>query len=93
VVDDFTAAGLPTSTARDNTPQNCASLNRSQLITTDAVSVYSFDDPAAAQKLADAYGEGGHKNGSIVLQYIGARTPEDRQVAYEAELAKFLDQQ
>lgn len=89
VVDDFAAAGLPVPNARDNS-HNCADLGCEQLITTEAVSVYSFDDLDAAQHMAEVYGEGAHREQGIVLQYAGARTPQELQAAYEARLKEFL---
>lgn len=90
VVDDFAAAGLPVPEFRDNSPQNCGSLGCTQLITTEALSVVQFDDPAAAQRYVDAFGEDAHLNGPIVLQYAAARTPADQRPAYEARLSEFL---
>ncbi len=55
----------------------CESMSCAQLITTDAVSVYSFTDLDAAKRMADGFGEGAHQEQGIVLQYLGARTPED----------------
>lgn len=93
VVDDFAAAGLAVPDTRDNSAQNCGSLGCTQLITTAALSVVQFDDPTAAQRYADAFGENAHLAGPIVLQYLAARTPEDSRAAYEARLRKFLAQQ
>lgn len=89
VVDDFSAAGLPVPNARDNS-ENCARLGCEQLITTDTVSVYSFTDMDAAAHMAQVASDGAHRQDGIVLMYVGARTPEDQQAAYEAELSKFL---
>jgi hypothetical protein len=60
------------------------------LITTDAVSVYSFTDMDAAAHMAQVAGDGAHRQDGIVLMYAGTRTPEDQQAVYEAELSKFL---
>ena len=72
VVDDFAAAELPVPKPRDNTAGNCPSLGCTQLITTDAVSVMRFDDPAAEEHLAETFGDGAHAEGAIVLQYAAA---------------------
>ena len=82
VVDDFAAAGLAVPNARDNSAQNCSSLGCTQLITTEALSVVQFHDPATAQRYADAFGEDAHLDGSIVLQYAAGRTPADARPTY-----------
>ena len=77
VVDDFSSAGLPVPHARDNS-KNCAELGCEQLITTDAVSVYSFTDMDAAAHMAQVAGDGAHHQDGIVLMYVDARKPAGR---------------
>lgn len=94
VVDAFASAGLPVPNPRDNS-KNCTGadgLGCTQLITTDAISVYTWPDEASAQHLADAYGDGAHREGLVVLSYAGAPTPEQDRPHYEAVLTDLLAQ-
>jgi len=75
VVDDFAAAGLAVPKARDNS-RNCDDLGCEQLVTTDAMRIYTFSD-AAAQKMATNLGDGGHLEQGVLPSYLAARTPED----------------
>ena len=56
VVAAFTAAGRPAPNPRDNTSSNCVDVKCSELITTDAISVYVFDSEPPAVSFAAAYG-------------------------------------
>ena len=76
--------------ARDNTTRNCGSLGCTQLLTTDALSVARFEDPAAQQRYVASFGDDAHAEGAIVLQYAAARTPVAKRAAYEKRLRKFL---
>ncbi|WP_397545617.1 hypothetical protein [Saccharopolyspora rosea] len=87
VVEQFERDGLPVPNPRDNTEQNCPQLGCAQLMTTDAVSVLSFADEAAAGGFAGKLGESAHQEGTIVLRYDAARTPEDQRVKFERSLA------
>ncbi|SDD59046.1 hypothetical protein [Actinokineospora iranica] len=86
VVDRFIAAGLPAANPRDNTKQNCDSLRCLQLITTDAISVYSWPDETAAQHQVDVSSGNAYRQGTIVLSYGAARTPQANRPRYEAVL-------
>lgn len=90
VVDDFAAAGLAVPKARDNTATNCGSLGCTQLITTDALSVVRFDNPAVQQRYVAGFGDDAYAEGPIVLQYAAARTPAGKRAAYEKRLRAFL---
>ncbi|SDZ60043.1 hypothetical protein SAMN05421684_6976 [Asanoa ishikariensis] len=88
VVDAFAAAGLPVPSPRDNS-SNCASggLRCSELVTTDAISVYVFPDETSAEEFA---GPDTHRVGVVVLSYAAARTPEEDRPAYESTLTSLL---
>ncbi|MEV4539205.1 hypothetical protein AB0J82_36080 [Asanoa sp. NPDC049518] len=86
VVDAFAAAGLPVPSPRDNSG-NCAELGCSELVTTDAISVYVFPDEQSAERLA---GPDTHRAGVVVLSYAAARTPESDRPAYESTLTSLL---
>lgn len=87
VVDAFAAAGLPAPSPRDNS-KNCPTLGCREMVTTDAVTVLTFDDTAAAAKYT-ANGET-HQRGMVVLSYTAARTPAEDRPRYEQELAKLV---
>lgn len=92
VVDSFIAAGLPAPNPRDNSG-NCTGdggLGCVQLITTDAISVYSWRTEATAQHQVDVAGGGAYRKGLIVLSYVAARTPEADRPRYEAVLNQLL---
>jgi hypothetical protein len=93
VVDAFATAGLPAPNPRDNS-KNCTGtggLGCTQLITTDAISVYQWPNEAGAKKMADTAGPAGaYRNGVIVVSYAAARTPEGDRPKYEAVLADLL---
>lgn len=93
VVDAFKAEGLPVTDPRDNTLQNCYGQTGDcvMLMTTDDISVYEFADEATAAELASALGaSGAHQNRTIVLNYLGARTPDALKPEYEAVLKKLM---
>ncbi len=88
VVDAFASAGLPVPNPRDNS-KNCATLGCVALVTTDAISVYTWPDEQSAQHMVDvALGGGAYRRGLVVLSYTAARTPEADRPRYEAELGK-----
>jgi hypothetical protein len=87
VVDAFKAAGLRVPNPRDNSG-HCESLGCTQMITTDAVTVLSYADPAKAKDYAVKAGTEAHQAGSVVLSYLAARTPAADRPKYEAELSK-----
>lgn len=82
VVDAFKAAGLPVPNPRDNS-HNCDTLGCRQLITTDAITVVSFDDEEAAARYADAASEDKYRRGLVVLSYAAARTARAIRPRYE----------
>ncbi|SNT50481.1 hypothetical protein SAMN05421812_107320 [Asanoa hainanensis] len=88
VVDAFAAAGLPVPAPRDNTAA-CASdvVRCSELVTTDAISVYVFPDETTAAEFATA---DTHRAGVVVLSYATAHTPESDRPAYESTLTSLL---
>jgi hypothetical protein len=87
VVDAFDRAGLPVPNPRDNSG-NCKTSGCVQLVTTDAVSVYTWPTEAAAQHQVDVAAGEAHRRGLVVLSYAAARTPAEDRPRYEAELAK-----
>ncbi|MGW1678516.1 hypothetical protein [Saccharopolyspora sp. NPDC002376] len=86
VVEAFQRDGLAVPNPRDNTSGNCERLGCAQMVTTDAVTVMSFPDEAAATKIADQFGEDAFRRGAVVLQYAAARTPEDQRAKLEEAL-------
>lgn len=91
VVDAFAAKGLAVPSPRDNS-KNCSTQGCSQLVTTDAITVASFADEAAATKYAAAMtGAGGaFQRKLIVLSYAAANTPAADRPKYEAELTALV---
>lgn len=87
VVDAFAAAGLPVPEPRDGA---CAAAHCSELMTTDAVSVYVFPDEASAAAFADAHAPDAHRIGVVVLDYAAARTPADDRSQYENALTNLV---
>lgn len=89
VVDEFAAKGLPVPKPRDNS-KNCSTQGCSQLITTDAITVATFPDEAAATKYADAAARDGFRRKLVVLSYTAARTPAADRPKYEAVLTALV---
>jgi hypothetical protein len=90
IVSAFTSAGLPAPNPRDNTAGNCPDLQCVQLVTTDAISVYTFSSEGPAVHFAEAFGTEAHRDGLVVLSYAGARTPAADRPKYEQVLAELL---
>jgi hypothetical protein len=92
VVDEFAAKGLPVPKPRDNSQQNCSTYKCSQLVTTDAITVATFADEAAATKYADAMaGAGGSfRHKLVVLSYAAAKTSASDRPKYEAALTALV---
>lgn len=92
VVDEFAAKGLPVPKPRDNSQQNCSRYQCTQLVTTDAITVVTFTDEAAATKYADAMaGAGGaFRHKLVVLSYAAANTPAADRPKYEAVLTALV---
>ena len=82
VLGAFSDANLPVPNPRNNSA-GCAELGCTQLVTTDAVSIYVWPDLASAKHAASVWGEGGHQEGLVLLSYTGARTPEKARAGYE----------
>lgn len=89
VIDAFRAACLPVPNPRDNS-HNCDTLGCRQLITTDAITVVSFDDEEAAARYADVAGEDKYRRGLVVLSYAAARTARVDRSQYERLLDAFV---
>lgn len=89
VVDEFAAKGLPVPNPRDNS-KNCPTQGCAQLITTDAITVATFPDEAAATKYADAAARDGFRHKLVVLSYTAARTPAADRPKYEAALTALV---
>lgn len=86
VVAAFAAAKLPVRNPRDNS-KNCASLGCAQLATTDDISVYTWDDPAAQKRFVTAFGPTrAFSLGNVVLSYAAARTPAAARPKYQQVL-------
>jgi hypothetical protein len=86
VVDAFASAGLPVTDARDNSTGGlCPGLpGCAQLVTTEDISVYVFDNEQDALGWAAS---NGYQRGLVVLSYSAARTPEELRPQYEQVLA------
>jgi hypothetical protein len=92
VVERFIEAGLSAPNPRDNS-HNCTGnggMGCVQLITTDAISVYSWPTEATAQHQAEGSGDNVYRKGLIVLSYGAARTPQADRPKYEAVLNKLV---
>lgn len=89
VVDEFAAKGLPVPNPRDNS-KNCSTQGCSQLITTDAISVVTFADDAAATKYVETAARDAFRHKLVVLSYTAARTPAADRPKYEAVLTSLV---
>lgn len=91
VVDAFAAKGLAVPKPRDNS-KNCSTQGCSQLVTTDAITVATFPDEAAATKYADAMASAGgaFRHKLVVLSYAAANTPAADRPKYEAALTALV---
>ncbi|MEU5945686.1 hypothetical protein ABZ793_08990 [Micromonospora sp. NPDC047465] len=89
VVDAFKAAGLKVPNPRDRSidcgPDGLG-LGCSELIATDAVTVYVFPDESSASDLAETWGGQSFRRGTVVLNYLEARTPAADRARYEKVL-------
>jgi hypothetical protein len=88
VVEAFKAAKLPVRNPRDNS-KNCEEMQLGclELMTTDDISVYTWDDAAAQQKFAAVFGKEVFASGNVVLSYAAARTPAKLRPRYQQVLA------
>ncbi|MEU4639930.1 hypothetical protein [Micromonospora sp. NPDC023814] len=89
VVDAFKAAGLKVPNPRDRSV-DCGpdglGLGCSELIATDAVTVYVFPDESSASDIAETWGGQSFRRGTVVLNYLEARTPKTDRARYEKVL-------
>lgn len=86
VVAAFAAAKLPVRNPRDNS-RNCESLGCAELTTTDDISVYTWDDPAAQKRFVTSFGPTrAFSLGNVVLSYAAARTPAAARPKYQQVL-------
>ncbi|MEV5767220.1 hypothetical protein AB0L34_22025 [Micromonospora sp. NPDC052213] len=89
VVDAFKAAGLKVPNPRDRSV-DCGpdglGLGCSELIATDAVTVYVFPDESSASDIAETWGGQSFRRGTVVLNYLEARTPKADRPGYEKVL-------
>ncbi|MEU8298355.1 hypothetical protein AB0C04_13860 [Micromonospora sp. NPDC048909] len=90
VIDAFRSAGLKVPNPRDRSV-DCGpdglGLGCSELIATDAVTVYVFPDETSAGDLAATWGGQSYRRGPVVLNYLEARTPAADRPRYERVLA------
>ncbi|MER7332389.1 MULTISPECIES: hypothetical protein [unclassified Micromonospora] len=89
VVDAFKAAGLKVPNPRDRSV-DCGpdglGLGCSELIATDAVTVYVFPDESSASDIAETWSGQSFRRGAVVLNYLEARTPAADRARYEKVL-------
>ncbi|MFC5927152.1 hypothetical protein [Micromonospora vulcania] len=90
VVDAFKAAGLKVSHPKDRSV-DCGpdglGLGCSELIATDAVTVYVFPDEISASDIAETWRGQSYRRGAVVLNYLEAKTPAADRARYEKVLA------
>ncbi|WBB70328.1 hypothetical protein [Micromonospora sp. WMMD812] len=90
VIDAFRAAGLRVPNPRDRSV-DCGpdglGLGCSELIATDAVTVYVFPDVTSAGEIAETWTGQSYRRGAVVLNYLEARTPAADRPRYERVLA------
>ncbi|PZF81951.1 hypothetical protein, partial [Micromonospora deserti] len=89
VVEAFRAAGLRVPNPRDRSV-DCGpdglGLGCSELIATDAVTVYVFPDESSAGDVAETWSGGSFRRGAVVLSYLEAKTPAAERTRYEKVL-------
>ncbi|MFG1868151.1 hypothetical protein [Micromonospora arborensis] len=89
VVDAFKAAGLKVPHPKDRSV-DCGpdglGLGCSELIATDAVTVYVFPDEISAGDIAETWGGQSYRRGAVVLNYLEAKTPAAERARYEKVL-------
>ncbi|MFF4879025.1 hypothetical protein [Micromonospora sp. NPDC000668] len=90
VVDAFVAAGLKATHPKDRSV-DCGpdglGLGCSELIATDAVTVYVFPDEISASDIAATWSGQSYQRGAVVLNYLEAKTPAADRPRYEKVLA------
>ncbi|MEU7849856.1 hypothetical protein AB0B74_27690 [Micromonospora parva] len=89
VVNAFKAAGLKVPHPKDRSV-DCGpdglGLGCSELIATDAVTVYVFPDEISASDIAETWGGQSYRRGAVVLNYLEAKTPAADRPRYEKVL-------
>ncbi|MDG4779798.1 hypothetical protein O7614_09105 [Micromonospora sp. WMMD961] len=89
VVTAFKAAGLKVSNPRDRSV-DCGpdglGLGCSEVVATDAVTVYVFPDETSASDIAETWGGQSYRRGAVVLNYLAAKTPAADRLRYEKVL-------
>lgn len=89
VVAAFRAAGLKAANARDRSidcgPDGLG-LGCSEIVTTDQVTVYVFPDESSADDLAERWSGAAYRSGTVVLNYLEAKTPPAERPRYEKVL-------
>ncbi|WCN82898.1 hypothetical protein [Micromonospora sp. LH3U1] len=89
VVNAFKAAGLKVPHPKDRSV-DCGpdglGLGCSELIATDAVTVYVFPDETSASDIAETWGGQSYRRGAVVLNYLGAKTSAADRPRYEKVL-------
>ncbi|MDG4759454.1 MULTISPECIES: hypothetical protein [unclassified Micromonospora] len=89
VVNAFRDAGLKVPHPKDRSV-DCGpdglGLGCSELISTDAVTVYVFPDEISASDIAETWGGQSYRRGAVVLNYLDAKTPAAERPRYEKVL-------
>ncbi|MET8043968.1 hypothetical protein ABZU25_24255 [Micromonospora sp. NPDC005215] len=89
IVEAFKAAGLKVPHPKDRSV-DCGpdglGLGCSELIATDAVTVYVFPDETSAGDIAETWGGQSYRRGAVVLNYLEAKTPAAERPRYEKVL-------
>ncbi|MEH1101659.1 hypothetical protein [Micromonospora sp. CPCC 205561] len=89
VVDAFRAAGLKVPNPRDRSVEcgpDGLGLGCSELVATDAVTVYVFPDETSASEIAETWGGQSFRRGTVVLNYLRTKTPAADRAKYEKVL-------
>ncbi|MBM0235128.1 hypothetical protein JNW91_27005 [Micromonospora sp. STR1_7] len=89
IVNAFRAAGLRVSHPRDRSIEcgpDGLGLGCSELVATDAVTVYVFPDETSASDIAETWGGQSYRRGAVVLNYLEAKTPAADRPRYEKVL-------
>ncbi|MET8357203.1 hypothetical protein [Micromonospora sp. NPDC005171] len=89
VIEAFRAAGLKVPHPKDRSV-DCGpdglGLGCSELMATDAVTVYVFPDETSASDIAETWSGQSYQRGAVVLNYLEAKTPAADRPRYEKVL-------
>ncbi|MEH1028911.1 hypothetical protein V6W11_14315 [Micromonospora profundi] len=89
VVDAFRAAGLKVTRPKDRSV-DCGpdglGLGCSEIVATDAVTIYVFPDEVSASDIAETWSGQSYQRGAVVLNYLEAKTPAADRPRYEKAL-------